>query len=96
MARPLVNKTRLNLSAAAASVTVATFLVALKLWALGATSSLAVAASLADSAMDMMVSLSGLIAILYAARPPDVQRLGGSLVAAAHGGNRAAAHVVEG
>lgn len=62
---------RLNLSASLASVTVAFVLVALKLWALGATSSLAVAASLADSAMDLMISLGGLLAILYAARPPD-------------------------
>jgi len=64
-------KTRLNLTAAAASVSVATILVALKLWALGATASLSIAASLADSAMDLMISLAGLVAILYAARPPD-------------------------
>ena len=63
--------TRMNLAAAAASVTVATVLVALKLWALGSTASLAVAASLADSAMDLMISLGGFLAILYAARPPD-------------------------
>lgn len=46
-------------------------LVALKLWALGETGALSVAASLADSAMDLMVSLGGLAAIAYAARPPD-------------------------
>jgi ferrous-iron efflux pump FieF len=62
---------RLNLSASLASVSVAFVLVALKLWALGATSSLAVAASLADSAMDLMISLGALVAIVYAARPPD-------------------------
>jgi ferrous-iron efflux pump FieF len=62
---------RLNLSAGAASVTVASVLVALKLWALGETGALSVAASLADSAMDLMVSLGGLAAIVYAARPPD-------------------------
>ena len=63
--------TRLNLSAGLASVLVAGSLVILKLWALGSTGSLSVAASLADSAMDMMVSLGGFMAILYAARPPD-------------------------
>jgi ferrous-iron efflux pump FieF len=62
---------RLNASAGIASVTVALVLVALKLWALGETGALSVAASLADSAMDLMVSLGGLMAILYAARPPD-------------------------
>ncbi len=63
--------TSLNLSAGAASVTVALILVALKLWALGMTSSLSVAASLADSALDLMMSIGGLMAILYAARPAD-------------------------
>ena len=63
--------TRLNLSAAAASVTVAVVLVLLKLWALGETGALSVAASLADSAMDMMVSIGAMAAIFYAARPPD-------------------------
>lgn len=62
---------RLNLSAGLASVLVACLLVALKLWALGATAALSVAASLIDSAMDLMISLGGLMAILYAARPAD-------------------------
>ena len=61
----------LNLSAGAASVTVALILVALKLWALGSTSSLSVAASLADSALDLMMSLAGFMALIYAARPAD-------------------------
>jgi ferrous-iron efflux pump FieF len=63
--------TRLNVSAAAASLSVALTLVGLKLWALGATGALTIAASLADSAIDLMMSLAGLAAILYAARPPD-------------------------
>lgn len=63
--------TRLNLSAGLASVSVAAVLVALKLWALGETSALSVAASLADSAIDLMTSLAGLVAIAYAARPAD-------------------------
>ena len=63
--------TRMNLSAGLASVTVAGLLVALKLWALGETGALSVAASLADSAMDLMVSLGAMAAILYAAKPAD-------------------------
>lgn len=63
--------TRLNLSAGVASVGVAFVLVALKLWALSQTNALSVAASLADSAMDLMISLGGLVAIYYAARPAD-------------------------
>ena len=62
---------RLNLSAGLASVGVALVLVALKLWAYGETRALSVAATLADSAMDLMVSLGGLAAIWYAARPAD-------------------------
>jgi ferrous-iron efflux pump FieF len=63
--------TAMNLSAGIASVTVALILVGLKLWALGATQALSVAASLADSALDLMMSLGGLMAIIYAARPAD-------------------------
>lgn len=63
--------TTLNLSAGIASVGVAVSLVILKLWALGATASLSVAASLADSALDLMMSVGGLAAIVYAARPAD-------------------------
>jgi len=62
---------RLDLSAVLASVIVALVLVALKLWALAVTGSLAVAASLADSGLDLMVAIAGLAAIVYAARPPD-------------------------
>lgn len=54
-----------------ASVLVAGVLVALKLWALAQTGALSVAASLADSALDIMMSLGAIAAILYAARPPD-------------------------
>lgn len=65
------NDTRLALSAVLASVGVALLLVLAKLWAFAATGSLAVAASLADSGLDLMVSLAGLAAVAYAARPPD-------------------------
>lgn len=65
------SNTRLNLQAALASVSVAGTLVALKLWAMGATGALSIAASLADSAMDLMVSLGAMAAIFYAAKPAD-------------------------
>ncbi len=61
----------MNISAGIASACVAALLVALKLWALGQTGALSVAASLADSAMDLMVSLGALAALIYAARPAD-------------------------
>lgn len=63
--------TRLNIAAGLASVAVAVVLVAAKLWALAATGSLSVAASLADSGLDLMMALGGLLAIYYASRPPD-------------------------
>ncbi len=62
---------KLNLSAGMASVSVALALVGLKLWALQVTGALSVAASLADSALDLLVSMTGLLAIMYAARPAD-------------------------
>lgn len=62
---------RLNLSAARASVAVALVLVGVKLWALWMTGALSVAASLADSALDVMMSLGAMAAVAYAARPPD-------------------------
>lgn len=67
----LPDKTRMTISAGIASVLVAGCLVGLKLWALGMTGALSVAASLADSAMDLMVSLGAMAAILYAAKPAD-------------------------
>lgn len=62
---------RMNLSAARASVGVAAALVGVKLWALWATGALSVAASLADSALDVMMSLGAMAAVTYAARPAD-------------------------
>lgn len=67
----LTQTTRLNLAAGAASVALAALMVALKLWALGETGALSVAASLADSAMDLMVSLGAMAALIYAAKPAD-------------------------
>ena len=65
------SNTRLNLSAGLLSCAVALTLVVAKLWALGQTGSLAIAATLADSAMDLMMSLGALAAIAYAAKPAD-------------------------
>lgn len=62
---------RLNLSAGIASVSVALVLIAAKLWALFQTGALSVAATLADSALDLVMSLGALAAIAYAARPAD-------------------------
>jgi ferrous-iron efflux pump FieF len=68
---PPIKDVAMNISAGLASAGVAIILVALKLWALGQTGSLSVAASLADSAMDLMMSLGALAALIYAARPAD-------------------------
>ncbi|MBN8630033.1 MAG: cation diffusion facilitator family transporter [Rhodobacterales bacterium] len=62
---------RLAISAGFASVLVAGILVLLKLWALAETGALSIAASLADSALDLMMSLGAAAAIVYAARPAD-------------------------
>lgn len=62
---------RLNISAGLASVAVASVLVALKFWAFMSTGSLSVAATMADSALDLFVSLGALGAMIYATRPPD-------------------------
>ena len=61
----------LTLSAGLASVLVAAVLVGLKLWALAETGALSIAASLADSALDLIMSLGAAVAIVYAARPAD-------------------------
>jgi len=67
----IADSTKLNLSAGLASVAIAGVMVGLKLWAYGTTGSLSVAASLADSAMDLMVSLGAMAALIYAAKPAD-------------------------
>ncbi len=68
---PGAARKRLSISAGVASVLVAGFLVALKLWALAETGALSIAASLADSALDLVMSLGAAVAIVYAARPAD-------------------------
>jgi ferrous-iron efflux pump FieF len=64
-------RNRLNKQAGIASVGVAAVLVFVKLWAFAATGSLSIAAAAADSALDLLVSFTAFMAILYAARPPD-------------------------
>lgn len=61
----------MTFSAGLASVAVSATLVALKLWALAETGALSIAASAADSAIDLMMSLGAAAAIIYAARPAD-------------------------
>lgn len=61
----------MNITAAIGSAVVAVVLVGMKLWALGETRALSVAASLTDSALDVMTAFAGIAAILYAARPAD-------------------------
>lgn len=68
---PTIPGVQLTISAGIASVLVAGVLVALKLWALAETGALSIAASLADSALDLMMSLGAAAAIVYAARPAD-------------------------
>lgn len=63
--------TRLNISAGLASVSVALILVLAKLWAFEHTGALSIATSLVDSGLDLVMALGGLMAIYYAARPPD-------------------------
>ncbi|MDB6452203.1 cation diffusion facilitator family transporter [Falsirhodobacter sp. 20TX0035] len=62
---------RMTLRAGLASILVAGILVALKLWAVSSTGALSIAASLADSAMDLMMSLGAMTALIYAQRPAD-------------------------
>lgn len=68
---PAKSGVKLAVSAGLASVLVAGILVTLKLWALAETGALSIAASLADSALDLMMSLGAAAAIIYAARPAD-------------------------
>ncbi len=71
MANPHKDDVKLGLSAGLASVAVSATLVALKLWAMWQTGALSIAASLADSALDLIMSLFAALAIVYAARPAD-------------------------
>lgn len=63
--------TRLTTRAAGASVAVAVTLIALKTWAWWISGSVAMLASLADSALDLAASGITFYAVRYAAAPPD-------------------------
>ncbi|WP_435163828.1 cation diffusion facilitator family transporter [Falsirhodobacter sp. 1013] len=67
----MTDHARMTLRAGLASILVSGILVALKLWAVSSTGALSIAASLADSAMDLMMSLGAMTALLYAQRPAD-------------------------
>lgn len=62
---------QLTLRAAMVSLGVALTLIALKAWAWAASGSVAMLASLADSALDLAASLITYFAVRYAAAPPD-------------------------
>ena len=61
----------LGRGAAIASITTALFLVALKLWAVWQSNSMAMLGSLADSALDLVASLATFAGVMIAARPAD-------------------------
>lgn len=68
---------RLNGRASGASIATALALIAIKLWAQLQTGAVSVPASLADSAVDLLMAIGALWAIRYAARPPDEDHLFG-------------------
>lgn len=61
----------LTSKAALASVTMALFLLGLKIWASAETGSIALLGSLADTGFDVLASLLTLFSVRYAARPAD-------------------------
>ncbi len=64
-------RSALTRSAAAASITMALFLVVLKLWATWNTGSTAMMGSLADTALDLVASIATFIGVYIAAQPAD-------------------------
>lgn len=76
-------------SATRLSVGVAVILIALKAFALGASGSVAIFASLADSALDLAASLATFFAVRWAAAPPDAEHRYG------HGKGEAMAALVQ-
>lgn len=65
------DRSRLNRSAAYASIAIALFLGMLKLWAVWQTSSTAMLGSLADTSLDLIASLATLTGVWIAAMPAD-------------------------
>ena len=71
------NHGSLTTKAAIASVSMALFLLALKIWASAETGSVALLGSLADTGFDVLASLLTLFSVRYAARPADeIHRFG--------------------
>lgn len=78
-----------NRSVTRLSVGVAVVLIALKAFALGASGSVAIMASLTDSALDLIASLATFFAVRWAAAPPDAEHRHG------HGKGEAMASLVQ-
>lgn len=70
---PIEETARITRITAMLSVSVATALIAIKLWAWLASGSVAMLSSLADSGLDGAASLFTLMAVVYAARPADAE-----------------------
>jgi len=83
------NRAFLTRSAAFASIAMALFLAALKTWAVWRTGSTAMLGSLADTALDLVASLSTLIGVWIAAQPADAEHRFG------HGKAEALAAIVQ-
>jgi ferrous-iron efflux pump FieF len=71
MTDPATARARLTRSAAYASIAMALFLSALKVWAVWRTGSTAMLGSLADTALDLVASLATLAGVWVAAQPAD-------------------------
>lgn len=89
MSEALAERARLTRSAAYASITMAVFLAALKGWAAWRTGSTAMLGSLADTALDLIASISTLIGVWIAAQPADAEHRFG------HGKAEALAAIVQ-
>ncbi len=68
-----IERGTLTQRAAIASVTMALFLAALKIWATASTGSVAMLGSLADTVLDLIASLITLVGVRYAAMPADAE-----------------------
>lgn len=72
-ASPVEDAHAANRAATRLSVGVAVLLIVLKAFALGASGSVSILASLADSALDLLASLGTFFAVRWAAAPPDAE-----------------------
>lgn len=88
-ARPLDEAHRVTRRITTLSVGVAVLLIAIKAFALGASGSVSILASLGDSALDLVASLATFYAVRWAAAPPDDEHRYG------HGKGEALASLVQ-